>query len=228
MLADLPFFDLPDGTLLADKESMKIDQVDLNQTRKSLITRLHDLDDRASWQEFFDTYWKLIYGVARKAELTDAEAQDVVQETMISVAKHMPGFKYNPAIGRFRSWLLKLVRWRITDQFRKRGPFVQPPPWAEETSTEVRPAVVEPAAQEFEALWDAEYNQALLEAALRNLKPRLDPQKYQIFDFNVNKGWSAEKVAERFGVPVHQVHLTKHRVMEKLTEELKRLDKDML
>src|SRR5437764_5754537 len=51
-------------------------------TRRSLVERLPDLADRAKWQEFFDTYWRLIYGVARKAGLNDAEAQDVVQETI--------------------------------------------------------------------------------------------------------------------------------------------------
>src|SRR5438876_10723498 len=89
-------------------------------TRASLLARLKDWQDQSSWREFFDIYWKLIYGVARKAGLNDAEAQDVVQETMASVAKHMPTFKYDPAVGSFKAWLLKMTRWRITDQLRKR------------------------------------------------------------------------------------------------------------
>src|SRR5213592_2844159 len=95
---------------------------ELIPTRASLINRLKNCQDQSSWQEFFDTYWKLIYGVARKAGLTDAEAQDVVQETMASVSKHMPTFKYDPAIGSFKAWLLNMTRWRITDQLRKRRP----------------------------------------------------------------------------------------------------------
>src|SRR6266545_4859896 len=91
------------------------------QTRWSLIGRLKDMDDQQSWQEFFDAYWKLIYAVALKAGLSDAEAQDVVQETVISVAKKMPEFKCDPAAGSFKSWLLTLTRWRIVDQLRKRG-----------------------------------------------------------------------------------------------------------
>src|SRR5882762_11440295 len=76
------------------------------QTRASLLHRLKNWQDEASWQEFFDTYWRLIYGVARQAGMTDVEAQDVVQETMVSVAKHMPTFKYDPAIGSFKAWLM--------------------------------------------------------------------------------------------------------------------------
>src|SRR5690349_17263653 len=92
-------------------------------TRATLLARLENLQDQASWQEFFDIYWRLIYGVAHQAGLTDVEAEDVVQETMISVAKHMPTFKYDPTIGSFKGWLLKLTRWRILDQLRKRAPF---------------------------------------------------------------------------------------------------------
>ena len=76
-------------------------------TRRSLLSRLKDWEDQASWQEFFDTYSRLIYCIAVKAGLTDAEAQDVVQETVIVVARKIPGFKYDPALGSSAfSWLL--------------------------------------------------------------------------------------------------------------------------
>ena len=74
-------------------------------TRASLLSRLKDRDDHVGWQEFFDTYWKLIYGVALKAGLNDSEAQDVVQETVIYVAKKLPDFRYDPEKGSFKSVL---------------------------------------------------------------------------------------------------------------------------
>ena len=95
---------------------------ELIPTRATLIQRLKNWQDQSSWQDFFDTYWKLIYHVALKGGLSEAEAEDVVQETMISVARHMPTFKYDPAIGSFKAWLLNMTRWRITDQLRQRGP----------------------------------------------------------------------------------------------------------
>src|SRR5437879_13779948 len=91
-------------------------------TRRSLLTRLKNLDDQESWKDFFDTYARLIYSVAAKAGLTDAEAQDVVQETLIIVARKMPGFRYDPAIGSFKSWLLLITRRRIEKQLKKRMP----------------------------------------------------------------------------------------------------------
>src|SRR5438093_1892344 len=93
---------------------------DLIPTRESLLSRLKDWEDRESWQDFFDTYWKLIYGMARKAGLSDAEAQDIVQETVISVARKIEGFRYDPDVCSFKSWMLQLTRWRIINQLKKR------------------------------------------------------------------------------------------------------------
>src|SRR5215468_1145830 len=96
-------------------------------TRHSLLNRLKDWDDQSSWQEFFDTYWRLIYNVAVKAGLSYAEAQEVVQETVIGVAYKIGEFKADPRHGSFSAWLMQLTRWRIADQWRKRRSAQQTP-----------------------------------------------------------------------------------------------------
>ncbi len=55
-------------------------------TRRSLLNRLKDWGDQESWQEFFELYSRLIHSVALKAGLTKAEAQEVLQETVITVS----------------------------------------------------------------------------------------------------------------------------------------------
>ena len=57
------------------------------RTRKSLIARLENWDDQRTWDEFYQTYWRLIYSVGLKAGLRSDEAFDVVQETILSIAK---------------------------------------------------------------------------------------------------------------------------------------------
>jgi RNA polymerase sigma factor (sigma-70 family) len=199
-------------------------------TRATLLARLKDWEDRASWQDFFDTYWKLIFGVARKRGLTESEAQDVVQETMLSVAKHMPNFHYDRAEGSFKAWLLKLARWRITDQFRKRGPF-DASLLANDGSGEAlgldRVADDSGSDQELSQIWEDEWRANLIGIATRRVKVRLAPDKYQIFDFCVNKGWPAERIAKTFKVPVGQVYLAKHRVIRMIRQEVERLEKDL-
>ena len=202
---------------------------ELIPTRATLIQRLKDWQDQLSWQDFFDTYWRLIYGTAIKSGLTATEAQDVVQETMISVAKHMPSFKYDPTIGSFKTWLLNMTRWRITDQLRKRGPFAACPSSFDDpaTGTRIVDKVVDPMSRDLDALWDMEWEKNLLNAAMAKVKRRLDPQKFQIFDLYVNKEWTPEKVAATFGISVDQVYLAKHRTTELIREEVERLKKEV-
>src|SRR3954470_23344124 len=100
---------------------MSIDpQPEFIPTRQSLLIRLKDWDDKESWRDFFDRYWRLIYSVARKSGLTEMEAQEAVQETLITISRNIAGFKYDRKAGSFKSWLLHTTRWKINDQLRRR------------------------------------------------------------------------------------------------------------
>ena len=69
-----------------DKDAIKMEAA-YAKTRKSLIARLDNWEDQRTWDEFYKTYWKLIYAVGLKAGLRSDEAFDVVQETILSIAK---------------------------------------------------------------------------------------------------------------------------------------------
>src|SRR6266700_1414167 len=131
---------------------------DLIPTRQSLLTRLKDWNDHEVWRDFFDTYWKLIYSFAIKKGLSDSEAQDVVQETIFSVLKNLPSFDSNKAP--FKTWLLHLTNWRITDQLRRRPRNNQPLRRNDETGTAER--IADPKGQSIEQVWDEEYESNLL------------------------------------------------------------------
>ena len=124
------------------------------------MSRLKDWEDRESWQDFFDTYWRLIYGMARKAGLNDAKAQDIVQETVISVARKIEGFKYDPAVCSFKSWMLQLTRWRIINQLKKRrresAGQVACRSGSAESPDQILEQIPDPAGFDLEAIWDDE------------------------------------------------------------------------
>src|SRR5438552_10865959 len=133
-------------------------------TRHSLLQRLKDWGDESSWQDFFDSYSGLIYNVAVKAGLSDAEAQEVVQETVIAVARKIGEFRTDPAHGSFSAWLMRLTRWRIADQWRKRQGGVTPhsggladsrtAPRADDTgSTATLERVPDPVGIPLESVW---------------------------------------------------------------------------
>jgi RNA polymerase sigma factor (sigma-70 family) len=195
-------------------------------TRRSLVDRLANWDDQRRWQEFFDTYWKLIYSAARQSGLTDAEAQEVVQETVITVAKNIDKLKYDPAIGSFKGWLLQITRWRIADQFREREPGnVKRPPSHDDRLTATIERVPDSRIVDLDAVWEAEWKENLFEAAIARVKKKVEPKQFQIFDCYVRKEWPAQKVAERLGVNVGQVYLARHRVGALLKKEIRALEK---
>jgi RNA polymerase sigma factor (sigma-70 family) len=195
-------------------------------TRRSLVDRLENWDDRKRWQQFFDTYWKLIYSAARKSGLTEVEAEEVVQETVITVAKNVGKLRYDPAIGSFKGWLLNITRWRIADQFRKRLPdqqrHRQP---ADDRGTATMDRFPDSSAQTLDDLWEQEWKENLFGAAITRLKKKVDPKQLQIFDCYVQKEWPAQKVAEHLRVSVGQVYLARHRISALLKKEVKALEK---
>ena len=89
-------------------------------TRPSLIYRVREWQDRASWEEFDRLYRRLVYGRARRAGLSHADAQDVAQDVFRRVAETIKDFDLDPERGSFRGWLMKLTHWRIADKFESR------------------------------------------------------------------------------------------------------------
>jgi RNA polymerase sigma factor (sigma-70 family) len=198
----------------------------LMATRRSLIDKLVDWNDRKHWQEFFDSYWKLIYSAARKSGLTDAEAQEVVQETIITVAKNIEKLKYDPNRGSFKGWLLQITRWRIVDQFRKREPGnAKAPRTSEDRLTATVERVPDSRVADLDAVWEAEWKENLFEGAIARVKKKVDPKQFQIFDCYVRKEWPAQKVAEQLRVSIGQVYLARHRVGAALKKEIRALEK---
>lgn len=191
-------------------------------TRQSLLGRLANWSDQESWRVFFDTYWKLIYGAATRAGLTDAESQDVVQETVISVLKGMPNFKYDSTKGSFKGWLLRLTSWRITDQLRKRQRRIRDQEHAGDTSTGTITIeqVADPVGLKLEATWDEEWEKNLLDAAVERVKKKVDPEHYQVFDLYAIKQWPVTKVAKTMRVNSGKVYLIKHRISRLIKKEV--------
>jgi RNA polymerase sigma-70 factor (ECF subfamily) len=226
---ELFLLELPRGRRICSKMvQMKAEDCHMKQrvdefipTRESLLSRLRDWDDQESWREFFDTYGRFIYGIARKAGLGDAEAQDVVQETLVAVARQMPGFKYNPALGSFKSWLRQITRRRIVDQIRRRP--LEERGSRNGMSADMLDQLADPAGTGFDALWEEEWQRHLLQTALQRVKRLSHPRQFQMFDLYVTQQWPMKSVTETLGVSAAQVYMAKMRVSRMLKAEIRRL-----
>ncbi|MFC5049612.1 sigma-70 family RNA polymerase sigma factor [Rubritalea spongiae] len=211
-----------------DKERDDALKQSFAKTRKSLIARLDNWEDQRTWDEFYQTYWRLIYSVAIKSGLRSEEAFDCVQETILSIAKQSKKKLYDPKQGSFKSWLMNMTRWRINDQFRKRKKDTAMSGGAgdDDRKTAIIDRVEDPNGEVLDRLWEVEWKKNIADAALARVKSQVSPKQYQIFDYYVIKQWDAKKVQDHLGVSMAQVYLAKHRVGAVLKKELAKLDDD--
>jgi RNA polymerase sigma factor (sigma-70 family) len=196
-------------------------------TRSSLLTGVRDWENAAAWREFFDTYWHRIYAVARRAGLDDATAQDVVQDTLITVAKNLREFRYDAGTGSFKGWLLNTTRWRIADRQRiQQAARLAPPPEEPGTGTPWLSRVPAPAGDPLAEVWEDEWRHNTLEVALARVKGRVKPRQFQLFDCFVIQGWPMTDITRRLGVSAGQVYFAKYKVSALLRREVERLTEE--
>lgn len=192
-------------------------------TRQSLLQRLKRWDDQESWRDFFNQYWRLLYSTAIKAGLSDFEAQDVVQDTIILVSKKMEGFRYDPLVDSFKGWLLYLTRKRIALEFRRIArDRARTAAGVNEMNIEIE-ALPDTAGPSVEKVCDEELHNFVLDTAIARVKGQVALKQFQMFDLYVVKERPAREVAQALGVAVAQVYLAKHRVSALVTHELLQL-----
>ncbi len=183
-------------------------------TRLSLLVRMKDLGDQSGWQRFYDTYQSAIRGLARRAGLAASEADDVVQETLISVARSMPTFEYDRSKGSFKGWLFQITRRRIADHYRRKRDSI---------SIDLDLDLVPMADEQLEKQWDEEWRRSLLEQAIQSTRTLVAPAQWQMFDLIALQNWPMDRVTRLLGVNRAQVYMARMRVGNILRKEATRL-----
>ncbi len=197
-------------------------------TRQSLLSRLRDWKDQDGWQQFFDTYWRLVYRVARQAGFDDATAQDIVQNTFIYLSRRMPKFRYDRERGSFKSWLRRVTRSRIS-AFRRRAEAREPAlPEVdlEDDEASVWEVIPDPAGDALDEVWQREWEDNLVKAALRRVRAKVSGQQLMIFELAALGEVPLKQVARKLDVSLMQVYLARHRVGKLFKEEVQRLRRE--
>jgi RNA polymerase sigma factor (sigma-70 family) len=192
-------------------------------TRSSFVERLKDWGDQASWEGFFRQYGRLVHQVAVRSGLSSEEADDVVQETALSVAKKMPDFIYERTRCSFEGWVRHVARLRIVDQMRRRMPARASGGQgiSDQDLLESIPDTLD--ADRLDAAWDEAWRSNLLQTALERLQLRVSPEHFQVFHLSVVAGVAGPEVASTLGVSQAQVWVVRHRLTRLLKQEVSRL-----
>lgn len=188
---------------------------DSQPTRASLLLRLQDKRDERTWREFVELYSPLIYGLARRQGLQDADAVDVTQEVLGVVARSIGRFSYDANRGSFRGWLFTLTRHELCDwRTRQRSAVVGKGGQVDATNLETP----EPALDDFAEHWEQEFERHVFLRASEKVRGEVRESTWQAFWRTTAGGEAGRDVAHALGMTVAAVYLAKARVLTRLRE----------
>jgi RNA polymerase sigma-70 factor (ECF subfamily) len=189
-------------------------------TRPSLLVRLRDAADGEAWRRFVELYSSLIYGLARKRGLQDADAADVTQEVFHKVSKVIRKLEYDPRCGSFRGWLSTLTRHGLHDFLARRKQHRQ---GSGDSAMQARLEEM-PCNEEEEAFWEREYEKRVFAWAVERVRPSFKEPTRQAFWQVAVEGKTTDGVARELGMTVGAVYVAKCRVQARLRAEVQDLD----
>jgi len=185
-------------------------------TRPSLIVTLGgDVEATSAWREFFDRYAPAIYRVARMRGLAHDDAEDIVQQTMVSISSHIGDFRYDRDRGRFRNWVRTIAENKIRSMWRKR-----PAAQAGLSQLDALPD----GAPSVEDLWEEEWRIQDLNWCLDQVERDVSPRRMEAFRKYVLEGIPAEEVARQMEMSVGNVYVTRHTVLSKIRRKAAELN----
>ena len=192
-------------------------------TRVTLLNRLKDGADADAWHEFVHLYGPVVYGFARKRGLQDADAADLMQEVLRSVARNAERMEYDPKRGTFRGWLYTVTRNKIYNflngqRNRPRG--------SGDSAAQERLDAVADLSTEREDDWDLEYQRRLSARAMDLVRHEFQPNTWQAFWRTAVEGRPPRDVAAELGVSVGAVYVARSRTLARLRQRIEELGDD--
>jgi RNA polymerase sigma-70 factor (ECF subfamily) len=194
---------------------------DAPATRASLLVRIRDGRDAEAWKQFVRLYAPVVYGFARKRGLQDADAADLMQDVLRSVATAAVRLEYDPDRGSFRGWLFTVTRNKVfnfleSGKRRERG--------AGDSDAQKRLEEEPDRSDAAPADWDREYERQMAARAMDLVKEEFQPATWQAFWLTGVEGRPAKEAAEKTGLSVGAVYVAKSRALARLRAVVQRLE----
>ena len=191
-------------------------------TRVTLLTRIRDGRDAEAWREFVQLYGPVVYRFARNRGLQDADAADLMQDVLRSVARNAHRMEYDPNRGTFRGWLYTVTRNKIynfltAQRNRPRG----------SGDTDAHERLDSTPARDDgrgpDAEWEKEYQRGLSARAMEKVREEFQPATWEAFWQTAVEGRAAAEVGTKLKMSPGAVYVAKSRVLARLRDEVKKL-----
>lgn len=194
------------------------------RTRQTLLEKLKDRYDEASWQEFQETYNPYILRILRALNMNNHDCQDLQQNIMLIAWKSLPNFEYNPDRGSFRAWISTVTRRETAHFIKKRQKtFVS---LNSDEADKLKETLDNLSKPEIDDSITKEWQAFISEKAWDNIKPRFSDKVIEVFQ-RISKGEGVETIAEDTGISESSVYVYKKRVLNSLQKEILKLEREL-
>ena len=189
-------------------------------TRVSLLMQLKSQTDEAAWSEFVTIYQPIIYRIARKRFLQDADAQDLTQDVLMSIAKVISSFDISEGSVRFRHWLRRVARNAIYNALTRK------PKDAAAGGTGLLDSLSHPTVQDgqFDHELLYEYRREMYARAAKIVRTEVSPDTWQVFQLAVVNKIPIEQVAAQLSKSVGAAYACRGRVMNRLRKTVEQME----
>lgn len=188
-------------------------------TVESLIVRVRDPSNRAAWEQFEQLYRPVIFRIARAKGLQHADAVDLVQQVLMSVASAIQRFETRENGDRFRNWLSRITRNAILKALTRR-----PRDRAAGGSVILDVLAAVPADEETDVLIQLEYRRELFRRAAETVRSDVQEATWLAFELTSLQETSIERAAELLGTSTGSIYAARSRVMRRIRNEVNRLE----
>ena len=187
----------------------------MDETRQSLLLRAQTGETNA-WKDLTDLYRPLILGWLNRQGVPARDLEDLSQEVLVSVVKHLPSFQHSGHRCAFRSWLRTIVCSRTTDYWRAAALATQAQGGS--GATAALQQLADPDS-ELNRRWDEEHDRYVLDCLLDLVEEEFEPVTLQAFRRLALAGLSGAEVAQELGLSVAAVYVAKSRVLQRIRQE---------
>jgi RNA polymerase sigma-70 factor (ECF subfamily) len=194
---------------------------DIPETRASLLIRLRQPGNQDAWREFASLYEPLIYRLAARKGFQHADAQDLLQDVLVAVARGIDRLELGDDKGRFRGWLFRISRNLIVNAVEKRQRLVL----GSGDSDVCERLAQEPAisAQE-QTAYVLEFRRELFHWAARGIRPEFQPTTWSLFWRTSVEGESIANAARELGLSLGAAYAGRCRVLARLRKKVEELE----
>lgn len=194
---------------------------DFPETRESLLVQVRSPANREAWDEFALIYRPVIYRLARHRGLQDADAQDLAQQVLMAVASAIGSWEKSSESVRLRHWLRRVVRNAIVNALSRR------PRDRAAGGSSVQELLLEEPGDDAEsaAQIELEYRRELYLRAAKMVRRDVEPETWRAFKLTVIENRSIDEAAVELDKPVGTIYAARSRIMRRLREAVRELEK---